>query len=888
MSPLGRDWFRSNGSKHGNSASQHGKNSENNPSGANVAKSLISQEDLELEYLNEISRLTREKEDARDEIERQSRDNESLNSSLRDSNQTLQLKVAALESKLLESNNISSQGYGTSDEVDSLKSKLAKYNETNKMLHNKIQKLKQRRRDGEDDASEISSVGSLSLLSYQTRSSTKQIANNLLELQNKYDDELGRNKDLQEKLHIAEVNKVSFEKKLCELKTESSNALKTHLKETETLQNDLHEAKEELIKLKSVQGGVDQNNNQVRAELEQSQLKVLDLEKEMVQKKRDIEGLEVQVRVNNDAKIKVEQLSAEIDQLKEEVNTKTTLIETLKVEKQRNEQDLKQLNAIMAISRESEETAQKELDKLKEANTVERSKTPEIGNTQQETKITKDLKEALDALQKRYTEEALFNASLKEELKQLRDSNKVVDTSLHTVGTSLSDVKNPVKDVENLNAALKSKEEHLKAMNDEMIKTKRERESLSSTLQSVETTLVEIKLKNAQQMEELDDLKIQLQQKNKLCEELENMKNNGTDHNQGTGGDNERVRELEKAITKKDIEIKILEAKSRDVLQMSEQLKKVEKELKEKEKELGTIKTEKHESTMRLETLELDFVVTQQKGAKTWEELEDLKEKYKFEQTVKSDLQNKLKKMDSVDKLLGETKRLSEATLRDRDKEIEKLKKQLTEANIAKKATEKKLIAYKNDSVAQESSRDLMKQELENQLKDENEKALQLESLIVSKEEDIERIRKEFDVLFKNMQNELQKKRNQVTELNGEVLEVSNQLASKDRDLQYLKGQIEDFQLKHSSEIARLNRELDASVDKVELERLRSQNADLEQTILTLNQEIGKLRALFASHPDEESEGSIKVLRARNEKLKKDIEKLARKLYQMKKGRQEI
>lgn len=887
MPPLGRDWFRSNGSKHGNSASQHGKNSENNPSEANVAKPLISQEDLELEYLNEISRLTREKEDARDEIERQSRDNEALNSSLRESNETLQLKVAALETKLLESNNTSLQGCGANDEVDTLKSKLAKYNETNKILHNKIQKLKQRRRDGEDDASEVSSVGSLSLLSYQTRSSTKQMTNNLLELQTKYDDELGRNKDLEGKLHIAEVNKVNSEKLLDELKAESSKALKTHQEEIETLQNDLHEAKQELIKLKSVQGDVDQNNIQYQAELEKSQLKVLDLEKDIAEKKRDIEALELQLRVNNDAKMKFEQSLAEIDQLKEEINTKTTLIETLKAEKQRNEQDLKQLKATMAICRESEEKARKELDKLKEANREKRSKTPEIDNTQHETKIAKDLKEALDVLQKRYTEEALLNASLKEELKHLRDSKKVGDASLHTIGISLSDEKNPINDAENLNAVLKSKEEHLKAMSDEMVKIKRERESVSSTLQTVETTLVETKLKNVQQMEELDNLNMQLQQQRKLCEELENLKNNGI-NNQGTGGDSERVRELEKTVTKKDIEIKVLEAKTRDVTKLSEQLKKVENELADKTKELGTIKTEKHESTRRLETLELDFAVTQQKGAKTWEELEDLKERYKIEQTVKADLQNKLKKMDSVDKLLGETKRLSDATLKDRDKEIDKLKKQLTEANIAKKATEKKLIAYKNDSAAQESSRELMKQELENQLKDENEKALQLESLIVSKEEGIERIRKEFDVLIKNMQNELQKKRNQVTELNGEVLEVSNQLASKDRDLQYLKGEIDELQLKHSSEVARLNRELDASVDKVELERLRSQNADLEQTILTLNQEMGKLRALFASHPDDESEGTIKVLRTRNEKLKKDIEKLARKLYQMKKGRKEI
>lgn len=896
MPPLGKEWFRSsNGSKHGNADKENGKSAKQN-----VNKPLITQEDLELEYLNEISRLTREKEDARDEIEKQSKDNAALNSSLRDSNETLQLKVAELEAKLTEARNTNTSNTSISSdsrngEVGSLKAKLAQYNETNKALHAKIQKLKQRRRDGDDDYSEVSSVGSLSLLSLQTKSSTTQMANNLLELQTKYDNELSRNKELEQELHDAEVTKNNSEKILDELKAESAEVGKQHREEIEKLQNQLHTSKQELIKLKAAQSDGSESMDQIQAKFENSQLKVLDLEKEILDKKRDIEVLEEKLKSSEDSQKKIDELHAQLSQFKNEISEKGKMIKSLEEAKLKSEQELKQIEELLLESKKREDKVQQELRQLKADNTADRSKTPEVDNTQHDTKPASEMKAAFDALQKKFAEETLLNASLKEELKELGDQSKKLEekdkstTENNNAMEKSESSQNddiPINEIMQLKAELKARDEKLSTMSKEMEKLKSDRENVNSTLQSVETTLVETKLKNVQQMEELDNLQSQLQHQKKVNEAISN--NDNSSHGNNSSVDNNKVLELEKTVTKKNLEIKILGVKTRDVVQLTEKLKKAETELAEKTKEIGAMKAEKHESTRRLETLELDFAVTQQKGAKTWEELEDLKEKFEIEGKIKSELQNKLKRMDSVDKLVGETKRLSEAALKERDKEIDKLKKQLTEASIAKKATEKKLIAYKNDSVAQESSRELMKKGLEEQLETENEKVMHLENLIVSKEDSIEKTRADFDILIKNTQEELQKKRNQITELNGEVLEKANQLAMRDRDLQYLKGEMDDLQLRHSSEVARLRKDLDGSVDKVELERLRKMNDGLEQTILTLNQEIGTLRAMFVNQPENDSEGTVKVLRVRNEKLKRDIEKLARKLYQLKKGRKEI
>jgi len=165
-------------------------------------------------------------------------------------------------------------------------------------------------------------------------------------------------------------------------------------------------------------------------------------------------------------------------------------------------------------------------------------------------------------------------------------------------------------------------------------------------------------------------------------------------------------------------------------------------------------------------------------------------------------------------------------------------------------------------------------------LKEENERVQELITLIKEKEDDIEKIRHEFGNLAKTMQSEMEMKRTQITELNGEILEKSNLLNEKDRDLLLVKSAIDDIELLYSTEISRLKKELSASVDKKELETLRSHNSELEYSITSLNAEIGKLRAIIINQPKDivESNISTQILRNRNEKLKQDVEKLTSKL----------
>lgn len=823
MPPLGRNFFRSSPGNQASNASSSDKVTF--PTGDEKIKPLISQEDLELEYLNEISRLTREKEEARDEIDKCVRDSELLNSSLRESNESLLVKVSELEAK------VGSQLPKTTTDYDNkqlqeLRAKLSKYHDTNKVLSAKVQRLKQRRLDG-DDFSDVSSVGSLSLMSTHASVFSAQGSgqNDIIELQNKYENELARNNELQQKIRVVEANKDNAEKLLEELRIQSTERTERRDSDMAKLQRDLALAEESIAKLESATGDDRDEVEGLRStplheELDSYKIKIAKLEKEISASKEEIIKLNSVIEDSTGKMEKMLELKETVKRLEEEKVKNLIEIDTLKKEKQNISSQLESLERALKESKESSEKAQKELDCLRDSNT----NTPSSSH------------------------------------------NEII-----------------CKDEGGQDELLKTKENQISELNNKIEILSKDKEDAVAELENIESILAMTKLKNAQLMEQVELLESDNKKEKEEHTTSSKEKNLKKKIEEQKQLNKKKISDLETKVKEKEVEIEALKADSLRLTTMVKRVDDLEKDIEQKSNELVNLKTEKSQSAQRLETLEMDFMVTQQKGAKTWEELEDLKEKLEHEQLEKASLQTQLKRMDSVDKLIDDTKRLSEAALKERDSEIEKLKRQLTEANIAKGATERKLINVMNDTVAQESSRELMKQELEEQLLEENEKAKQLESLIRVKEEDIEKVRQEFNNLAKNMQNENEKKRSQVAELNGEILEKTNLLNEKDRDLQFLKGEIDDIELRHKSEVNRLREELSSSVDKVELEKLRTRNSELEYNILSLNQEIGKLRAMLVNQPSVDvivEDAPVKVLRARNEQLKKEVENLTLKLRQ--------
>lgn len=816
MAPFGRreSWFRSS-----SGTKIHDINGDSKDSPGNTMRlSLVSHEEMELEYLNEISKLTLEKEEARDEIERQAKENDVLNASLRESNDTLSSKVSELEAKLVELDKVAltpgkyqSEMPPDSDAKDldalrALRAKLAQYDKSNRELNAKLQKWRQRRAEG-DDVSDITSIGS-----YVGSVSSLNNRQHLFNLQRKYEDEVIRNNKLEQKLRTLEINKENAERMLEELKAKSSMQSRAKNDDMVTVKRELSKAKYKLHTLGSfstedVRDDIEQSlMDEMEQELDRHKRNYLRLEQEVNDKKEEIKGLQSKLQEERVEKKKLQDLHARARQLEEETNKKSKYIELLKDEKEENLSRLRSLEALLSQHEGSNEhTTSDEL--------------------------------------------------LKEETIKLKHDILLM-------------------------------EEKISVMSDEIKKLHNEKDTANSSLSEIETTLAETKLKNAQLMEKLEELEMELKHEKGRVAELERSVSSGNLQPSITSPTAlnkmhlNKIAKLQGIVSEKENKLKVLESELKSMVVISKKLEELEKQLGAKKEEIAILQKEKLQSSQRLETIESDFLITQTKGAKTWEELEELKEQFEQEKKMKLKLQHQLVRKDSIENLVDETKKLSEAALKDKDVAIEKLKRQLTEANVARAATEKKLIGVMNDSVAQESSRALMRQELEDQLEEENERAIGLEALIKEKEEDIEKVRKEFNNLAKTMQTEMEKKRIQITELNGEVLEKSNNLSEKDREIQYLKSEMDDMELRHMSEVNRLHLDMDASVNKLELDNLQKQNTELQNEILSLNQEVGKLRAMFVNQPlsGESSEASVKILRARNEKLKKHVEKLTLKL----------
>jgi chromosome segregation ATPase len=218
-----------------------------------------------------------------------------------------------------------------------------------------------------------------------------------------------------------------------------------------------------------------------------------------------------------------------------------------------------------------------------------------------------------------------------------------------------------------------------------------------------------------------------------------------------------------------------------------------------------------------------------------------------------------------------------------KDNEIKDLRKRLNEANDAKASLEVKLLDVMNDAVASQSTRNLMKSELEHKLNEENEKAASLQQLIDDREKDIKRLTTEFDILRVEMKKESYLRREEISDLNGEVVEKSTLLSSKEREFLKFKTEMEELKLQHASEIDRLRRQIDDfGANETEMKKIKQFNLQLSSNLALLKTEIQRISMNDALAATQDS--SNRILRARNEQLMDQVERLNKKIRRMKRN----
>ena len=474
-------------------------------------------------------------------------------------------------------------------------------------------------------------------------------------------------------------------------------------------------------------------------------------------------------------------------------------------------------------------------------------------------------KEQLDLLRVDLITTQEKNASVFQELEEMRELyeaesakaaslTKVLDVIEQTGQGSISkNDESILSELEELKKRFKDKEAQLTRLQEQQLHTEKKMEDQVSVIKA-EREAIEDELQTCDKsaIENIELLHEQLKEKNAELNKLLTAKGKAED-------------DLRKQL---------------DVLQ--EERSNMATELQTKNAELLKLSNEYSKSTSQLETIENDMKIIQRRNSKTFEELEELREKFDIEVQQKLKLKQQLEH-SSPDEIFARAKIENEENVKAKDGEIKELKKQLEDANDAKSDLELRLLDVMNDAVASQSTRDLMKADLQQKLDEENEKAESLQRLIDDKEKDINRLTMEFDILRVEMKKESYLRREEINDLNGEVVEKTTLLSSKEREFLKFRAEMEELKLQHASEIQKLRRQIDDfGANEIEMKKIKKVNLQLSSDLAKLKTEINRIN--MHNNSSEAEDHSKRILRARNEQLMEQVERLNKKVQRMKRN----
>lgn len=885
-----RSIFRGLGSsRHGMNESIHAGQAVEKISSTPSAQIVDEKAEMEKEYLNIINALSREQQEARDEIMRRTEETSALSASKRD----LELKVSELEAKYEKLKNESelrekadpqegeqpklTQSFSfdseRSNNLEMIKKTLKEHRQSNDEMNNRVQRLREkyaRRRAQADDMSETSSVVSFGTVRTSVSTTTAAITSprhymaEAKKIQMKYEQEKIRNAELKESIKHLDEEKKSLEAKLNGLA--AMNIDGEHAERSSEIEG-------LKIQLAAEKSKFEESEKSL-AELRQSKDSMIS------EKEKEISSL----------KMKLTEQSIRIAELQNEINIKEAEIMAIK-----KNQDVQLNEKIKDIEiKLSEKEA--ELDKVTTELSTVRQEMESIRSTEKavapehpESGITDAKNDGLLAGQSASD----TTSSLDENLDNLRVQK---NTQIKELQDEVSKLKTEITDLEKVQTELSAARKEVESKDKEISVLKEEYEKSKKNLGDLELDFVVVQEKSAKTFQELEDIREKYQSQVEKNKELQQTIDHQSSYDPQLPARlqdaEDNIRKLREEIQTKEEEIKSLKSQSGKESTLHQQMEglklemaSLKLELANKKEELQNLKEEKNKSHSQLETIQQDMLTIQLKSSATFDELEDLKDRYDKEIQEKMSLKEQLEKF-SPEEILAQAKKENDTELKQRDSEIHALKKQLTDANIAKTEIELRLMEVMNDVVATQSTRDLMKNELEVRLDEENEKAQHLELLIRGKEEDMERMRKEFEDLRIKMEKETDSRRNEITHLNGEVVEKSSLLSSRERDFLQLRADMDELKLKHEAEVSSLMKQINEfGANEKEVQRVHRKNMALESEVAALRNEI---RLLHMNGNDMDPimspQSSMRVLRTRNDELKGQVEKLQRKLRYMKKN----
>jgi len=306
-----------------------------------------------------------------------------------------------------------------------------------------------------------------------------------------------------------------------------------------------------------------------------------------------------------------------------------------------------------------------------------------------------------------------------------------------------------------------------------------------------------------------------------------------------------------------------------------------------------------NEGQQNLEMLEAELAEAKETSRSKTEEVDRLRDQVAALQEELQEAMNNVDELQMVisniqsahDSELQDAKNIKVRSSKNVGKEINTLKVELTKNQISRADMQMEYLGKIHNL---ESKLDAMQTEAEEDLQHKIQEMNRLQMTVTSKEEEIRQLKKEREQICSSMNNLSSSRKDEMDELQEELLNLTAKTASQTREIQSLKMSLEehDFRQSEFEKLKERIQELEDEVETTPIERsqisrtdveiLKAENKMLRESIRDLGVERRslqeKLEAILATKSDSKS---AQVLRERNSALKKEVEKLTKRLKKM-------
>lgn len=278
---------------------------------------------------------------------------------------------------------------------------------------------------------------------------------------------------------------------------------------------------------------------------------------------------------------------------------------------------------------------------------------------------------------------------------------------------------------------------------------------------------------------------------------------------------------------------------------------------------------------------ELDRTLTQIEELQ--DEIASLKKALRSEQITATEAQTELSKLKLQESsVIGESSKKFEA-------EMNALRIEITKLRVEKESLERE---SKDKITELETEMEAIEREADEDVAERDKEILDLQNQLSIKEREINRLEYEKGQLCNNMNDVSFSRKDEMEELQAELIDLTAKTTAQTREIQSLKMKLEDVQGAKKEVEQRLHqriRELEYEIEEVRIFANKGESGNLQEENQKLRDAVREYKTerrllqdrLKGFTDDKRSSKSVQVLRERNAQLKAEVEKLTRRLQKM-------